>query len=134
MIAMVFHSKMTFDHLDNSLGGPQLCPVSVRQSPFYQETNQLLFLLRGQPGWPPRRGLGLQGILPAGPHRISPTKDTAGVATYASGDFMKGEFLFKKGNRTPSTFFQGFGRTLRSHGDTPYQDIFIILHYLCGSQ
>jgi hypothetical protein len=134
VIAMVFHSKMTFDHLDNSLCGPQLCPVSVRQGPFGQETNQLLFLLRGQPGRPTRRGLGLQGILPAGSHRISPTKNTAGVATYASGNFMKGELLFEEGNRTASAFFQGFWRTLRSHGDTPYQDISIVLHYLCGSQ
>jgi hypothetical protein len=134
VITMVSHSKMTFDHLDNSLCGPQLCPVSVRQGPFYQETNQLLFLLRGQPGWPTRHGLGLQGIPPAGSHRISPTKNTAGVATYASRDFMKGKFLFEEGNRTASAFFQGFGRTLRSHGDTPYQDISIVLHYLCGSQ
>jgi hypothetical protein len=134
VIAMVSHSKMTFDHLDNSLGGPQLCPVSVRPGPFYQEANQLLFLLRGQPGWPTRRGLGLQGIWPAGSHRISPTENTAGVATYAAGDFMKGELLFEQGNRTASALFQGFGRTLRSHGDTPYQDISIVLHYLCGSQ
>jgi hypothetical protein len=134
VIAMVSHSKMTFDYLDNSLGGPQLGPVSVRQGPFGQETNQLFFLFRGQPGWPTRRGLGLQGILSAGSHRISPTKNTAGVATDASGDFMKGELLFEEGNRTASTFFKGFWRTLRSHGDTPYQDISIILHYLCVSQ
>ena len=134
MIAMVSHSKMTFDYLDNSLGGPQLGPVSVRQGPFGQEKYQLFFLFRGQPGWPTRRGLGLQGILSAGSHRISPTKNTAGVATDASGDFMKGELLFEEGNRTASTFFKGFWRTLRSHGDTPYQDISIILHYLCVSQ
>jgi hypothetical protein len=120
VIAMVPHSKMTFDHLDNSLGGPQFGPVSVRQGPFGQEANQLLFLLWGQPGWPTRGGLGLQGILPAGLHRIPPTKNTAGVATDASGDFMKGELLFEEGNRTASTFFQGFWRTLRSHGDTPF--------------
>jgi hypothetical protein len=120
VIAMVSHSKMTFDHLDNSLCGPQLCLISVRQGPFGQETNDLLFLLRGQPGWPTRRGLGLQGILPAEAHRISPTKNTAGVATHAPGDFMKGELLFEEGNRTASAFFQEFWRTLRSHGDTPY--------------
>jgi len=128
VIAMVSYSKMTFDYLDNSLGGPQLGPVSVRQGPFGQERNQLFFLLRGQPGWPTRRGLGLQGILSAGLHCISPTKNTAGVATDASGDFMKGELLFEKGNHKASTFFKGFWRTLRSHGDTPFQDVSIILH------
>jgi hypothetical protein len=134
VIAMVSHSKMTLDYLDNSLRGPQLGPVSVRLGPFGQQTNQLFFLLRGQPRWPTRRGLGLQGLLPAGLHRISPTKNTTGVATDAPADFMKGELLFEEGNRTASAFFQGFCRTLRSHGDTPYQDTSIVLHYLCGSQ
>lgn len=134
MIAMVSHSKMTLDYLDNSLSGPQFGPVSVRQGSFGQQTNQLPFLLRGQPGWPTRRGLGFQGILPPGSHRISPTENTAGVATDASGDFMKGELLFEEGNRTASAFFEPLWRTLRSHGDTPYQDISIVLHYLCGSQ
>jgi hypothetical protein len=134
VIAMVSHSKMAFDHFGNSLCGPQLRPISMCHGPFGQETNQLLFLLRGQPGRPTGCGLGLQGILPAGSHRISPTKNAAGVAADASGDFMKGEFLFEEGNRTASAFFQGFWRTLWSHGDTPYQDISIVLHYLCGSQ
>ena len=120
MIAMISYPKMAFDHLDDSLGGPKFCPVPVGHSPFGQETNQLLFLLGRQPGGPTRGGLGLQGILPAGLHRIPPTKNTAGVATDASGDFMKGELLFEEGNRTASTFFQGFWRTLRSHGDTPF--------------
>lgn len=134
MIAMVSHSKMTLDYLDNSLGSPQLGPVSVRQGPFGQETNQLFFLLRGQPGWTTRSGLGFQGILSTRPHRIPPTENTAGVATYASGDFMKGELFFEEGNCTASAFFQPFWRTLRSHRVTPYWDVSIILHYLCGSQ
>jgi hypothetical protein len=134
MIAMVSHSKMTLDYLDNSLSGPQLGPVSMSQSPFRQETNQLLLLLGGQPGWTTRSGLGFQGILSARPHRIAPTENTAGMATYASGNFMKGELLFEEGNRTASAFFQRFWRTLRSHGVTPYWDVFVILHYLCGSQ
>jgi len=92
----------------------------VRQGPFGQEMNQLFFLLRGQPRWPTWRGLGLQGILSAGPYRISPTKNTAGVAAYTFRDFMKGELLLEEGNRSVSTFFQEFWRTLRSHGDTPY--------------
>jgi hypothetical protein len=25
-------------------------------------------------------------------------------------------------------------RTVRSHRDTPFQDVSIVLHYLCGSQ
>lgn len=120
MIAMVSHSEMTFDHLGNSLGGPQFGSVSVRQGPFGQETNQLFFLFGGQPGWPTRCGFGLQGILAAGAQRIPPTKNTAGVATDAPGDFMKGELLFEEGKCPASTFFQGLGRTLGSHGDTSF--------------
>jgi hypothetical protein len=109
VIAMVSHAKMTLDYLDNSLGGPQLGSVPMRQGPFGQKTNQLLLLLRGQPGWSTRSGLGFQGILSARPHRIPPPENTAGVATYAPGDFMKGELLFEEVNRTPSAFSRDFG-------------------------
>lgn len=92
--------------------------VSVRQGPFGQEMNQFLFLFWGQPGWPTRGRLGFQGILLAGPHRISPTKNTAGVATHTSADFVKGELLFQESHRTASAFFQGFWKTF-SRMETP---------------
>ena len=120
MIAMVSYAKMAFDHLDDSLGSPELGPVAVGHSPFGQETNQLLFLFWGQPGWAARSGLGLQGLLSSRSQRIPPTENTAGVAADTSGDFMKGEVLFEKGNCPASALFQGLWRTLRSHGDPSF--------------
>ena len=134
MIAMVFHSQSTFDQIGNSLGGPQLCPVSVGHGPLGQETNKLFFLFRGQSGWPTWRRLGFQRLLPTGLQGIAPTHNAARMATYASGNLMKGELLLQERNHTTSTFFQQFRRPLRSHRDTPFQDVSIILHYLCGSQ
>ena len=134
MIAMVSHSQSTFDQIGNSLGGPQLCPVSVGHGPLGQETNEPFFLFRGQSRWPARCRLGFQCILPTGLQGIAPTHNAAGMATYASGNLMKGKLLLQERSHTTSTFFQQFRRPLRSHGDTPFQDVSIILHYLCGSQ
>ncbi len=52
VIAMVSHSQSAFNQIGNPLRGPQLRPVSMRHGPFGQETNESLFLLRSQPGWP----------------------------------------------------------------------------------
>jgi hypothetical protein len=120
VIAMVFYPQTTFDQIGDPLCGPQLRSVSVCRGSLHQETNESIFLFRGQPGRPTRCGLGLQGILPAGSQRISPTKHTASVATDASGNFMEGEFQLEECDRPASTIFQRFWRTLRSHGDTPY--------------
>ena len=89
MIAMVAYSQSTFDQIGNSLRGPQLRPVSMRHGPFSQKTNEPLFLLRCQPGWPARRRLGFQRILPTGLQGIAPTQNAARVASYASCNFME---------------------------------------------
>ena len=134
MIAMVSHSQLTFDQIGNSLGGPQLCQVSVGHGSLNQETNKAFFLFRAQPGWPAWRRLGFQCLLPTGLQGIAPTHNAARMATYPSGNLMKGEFLFQERSHTASTFFQQFRRTLWSHRGTPFQDVSIILHYLCESQ
>jgi hypothetical protein len=134
VIAMVSHSQVTFDQIGNSLRGPQLCPVSVGHSSLDQKTNKVLFLFRGQSGWPAWCRLGFQCLLPTGLQGITPTHNAARVATYASGNFMKGELLLQERNHTMSTFFQQFRRPLRPHRDTPFQDVSIILYYLCGCQ
>jgi hypothetical protein len=134
VIAMVSDSQSAFDQIGNSLGGPQLCPISVGPGPLGQETNELLFLFQGQPRRSARCWLAFQRILPTGLEGIAPTHNTARVATYASGNLMEGELLLQERNHTMSTFFQQFRRPVRSHRDTPFEDISIILHYLCGSQ
>jgi len=134
VIAMVSYSQSTFNQIGNSLGGPQLCPVSVSHRPLDQETNEPFLLFRGQSGWPARCRLGLQCILSTGLQSIAPPEDATCVAPYASGNFMKGKLLLQERSYTTPTLFQQFRRPLRSHGDTPVQDVSIILHYLCGSQ
>jgi hypothetical protein len=134
VIAMVSRSQSTFDQIGNSLGGPQLCPVSVGHGPLHQETNESFFLFRGQSRWPARCRLGFECLLPTGLQGIAPTHNAARMATYASGNLMKGKLLLQERSRTTPTLFQQFRRPMRSHGDTPFQDVSIILHYLCGSQ
>ncbi len=134
MIAMVSHAQTTFDQIGNSLGGPQFCPVSVGDGPLGQEMDEPFFLFQGQSGWPARCGLGLQGLLPTGPKGIAPTHNAARVATDSPGNLMKGEFLFQERHHTASTLLQQFWRSLRPHGDTPFGNAPIILHYLCGCQ
>jgi len=134
VIAMVFHAQLTFDQVGNPLRGPQLRPISMCHGPFGQETNESCFLLRCQSGWAAWCRLGLQSIRPAGSQSIAPTKNTTRVATHTSGDLLKGEILFEERNHTAPTLFQPFRGTFRSHGDTPFQDVSIILHYLCGSK
>jgi hypothetical protein len=56
------------------------------------------------------------------------------VAAQAAGNLMQGQLLFQQGRHPPSTFFQQFWRPVRSHRDTPFQDVSSILHYLCVSQ
>jgi hypothetical protein len=134
VIAMVSYSQSTFNQIGNSLRGPQLCLVSMGHGPLDQETNELFFLSRGQTGGPARCGLGFQCLLPTGLQRIAPTHHAARVAPYASGNLMKGKLLLQECSHTTPTLFQQFRRPMRTHGDTPYQDASIILHYLCGSQ
>jgi len=134
VIAMVSHSQSTFDQIANSLGGPQLRPVSVGHGPLDQETNEPVLLFQGESGWPARCRLGFQCLLPTGLQGIAPTHNAARMATYASDNLMEGKLLLQQRSHTTSTFFQQFRRPLRSHGDTPFRDVSIILHYLCGSQ
>ena len=134
MIAMVSYSQSMFDQIGNALGGPQLCPVSVSHGPLHQETNEPFFLFRGESWWPAGRLLGFQCTLPTGLQGIAPTQNAARVASYASCNFMKGKLLLEEPNHTAPTLFQQFRRPMRSHRDTPFQDVSIILHYLCGSQ
>ena len=134
MIAMVSDSQLAFDEIGNALGGPQLCPISVGHGALGQETNESSLLFQGQPGRPSRCWLGLQRILPTGLQGIAPTHNTARMATYASGNLMEGEFLLQERSHATSTFLQEFRGPVRSHRDTPIEDVSIILHYLCGSQ
>lgn len=134
MIAMVSDSQLAFDQIGNSLGGPQLCPVSVGHGSLGQQAGKSFFLFQGQSGRPARCWFGLQGILPTGVQGITPSQDAAGMATYASSNLLKGELLLQERSRTTSTFFQQFRRPVRSHRDTPFEDVSIILHYLCVSQ
>jgi hypothetical protein len=134
MIAMVSHSQSTFDEIGNSLGGPQLCPVSVGHGSLGQEPNELSLLFQGQSGWPAWCRLRFQCVLPSGVQGIAPTHNAARMATYAPSNLMKRELLLQERSHTTSTFFQQFRRPARPHRDTPFEDVSIVLHYLCGSQ
>jgi len=134
VIAMVFHSQSTFDKIGNSLGGPQLCSVSVGHGPLGQEANKLFLLFQGQMGWPPGGRLRFQRVLPTGAQSIAPAHNAACMAPDSPSYLMKRELLLQECSNTASTFFQQFRRSMRTHRDTPYQDVSIILHYLCGSQ
>jgi hypothetical protein len=134
VITMVFHSQPTFNKIGNSLGGPQLCAVSVGDGPLGQEANELFLLFQGQSGWSAWCRLCFQCGLPAGLQGIAPTHNAARMATYAPSNLMKRELLLQERNHTAPTFFQQFRRSVRTHRDTPFQDVSIVLHYLCGSQ
>ena len=77
MIAMVSDSQLAFDQIGNSLGGPQLCPISVGHGPLGQETNESSFLFQGQSRRAARCWLGFQRILPTGLQGIAPTHHAA---------------------------------------------------------
>ena len=134
MIAMVSDSQLAFDQVGYALGGPQLRPISMGHGALDQKSNEPLLLSQGQSRRPARCRFGLQGILPTGLQGIAPPHHTAGVTSNASGNLMKGKLLFQVGSYTTSTFFQQFRRPVRSHRDTPFEDVSIILHYLCGFQ
>lgn len=134
MIAMVAHPQLMLDQIGNPLRGPQLRPVPMCHGAPSQKTNESLFLLCRQPGWPARRRLGLQWILRAGLQCIAPAKNTARMAANAPGDLVQRELLLKERNHITPTLFQRFRRTVRSHRGTPFEDVSIVLHYLCGSQ
>lgn len=134
VITMVVHPQVAFDQIGDSLCGPQLGPVAVRHRPFGQEATKACLLFRGQSRGAARRGFGGQCRIPAVLHGIAPTQDAARVAPHASGNLMKGQLLREECHGTFPTLFQQLGRTVRSHGDTPFQDASMILHYLCGSQ
>ena len=134
VIAMIPHSQLTFDKLSNSLSGPQLRSVSMSHCALGQETNKLLFLFQGQSGRPPRCRLGIQCLSSTGSQGIAPPHNATRMATDSPPDLMKRQLLLQERNHTTPTLFQQFGRPFRSHRDTPFQDVSIILHYLCGSQ
>ncbi len=134
MIMMVFHFQLAFDKIGDPLGRPQFCPVPMRQGAFAQQANEAFFLLRAQARRSARCWFGFQRIFPAFLNCIAPTKDAARVTAHTPGDLVKGQVLFKECKYTPPSIFQRLWRTMRSHGDTSFQDASIILHYLCGCQ
>jgi hypothetical protein len=134
VIAMVAHPQAACDQRGNPLRGPEFGPVPVRQGPLEQEAHEAHLLLRGEPGGPARRRLGLQGLWPPGLQGIAPPEHTAGVAAEASANLMQGQRLLEERDHLAPTLFQGVGRSARSHGDTPFPEGSIVLHYLCGSQ
>jgi hypothetical protein len=119
VIAMVSHSQSAFNQIGNSLGGPQLCPVSVGHGSLDQETNKLFLLFRGQSRGPTRCWLGFQCLWPTGLQGIAPTHNTTCMASHASGNLMEGKLLLQERSHTAPTLIQQFRRSFRSHGDTP---------------
>jgi hypothetical protein len=134
VIMMVFHLQLAFDQIGDPLCCPQLCAVTMGHGPFGQEASEAFFLFRGQSRWSARSWLGSQRVFPTVLERIAPSKDAARVTTHATRNLMKRQLLFEECYDTLPTRFQRCWRTVRSHGDTPFQDASIILHYLCGSQ
>ena len=134
VIMMVFHPELAFNQIGDPLRCPQLRPVTVSHGPLGQEADESLFLLRCQSRRSARRWFGGERGFAAVSERIAPSKDAARVTTHASCDLVKGQLLFEECYDTLPTLFQRCWRTVRSHGDTPFQDASIILHYLCGSQ
>jgi len=134
VIMMVFHPELAFNQIGDPLRCPQLRPVTVSYGPLGQEADESLFLLRCQSRRSARRRLGFQRVLPTVLERIAPSKNAARVTTHTPCDLVKGQLLFEECYDTLPTLFQRCRRTVRSHGDTPFQDVSIILHYLCGSQ
>jgi hypothetical protein len=135
MIAMILHSQLVFDQRRNALGRLQLSPIPMCHGTFAQEADKALFLSRGKLRRSARHWLGFQGIVTALLQRIAPSKDVACMTPNAAGNLMEGQVLLEECYDTLPTFFKHICRTLRSrHGDTPFEDASIILHYLCGSQ
>jgi hypothetical protein len=120
VITMVFYSQLTFDQIGNALCGPQLGSVAVCHGPLCQEANKAFFLFRCQLGRSTRHRLGLQRFFTAVLECITPSKDATGVTPHTTGNLMKGQFLFKKGDYTFPTFFQRLWRTMRSHWNTSF--------------
>jgi hypothetical protein len=118
VITMVFYSQLTFDQISNALCSPQLGSVTVCDGPLSQEANQAVFLFLCQLWRSAGDRLGFQRFFTTVLECITPPKDTAGVTTHTTGDLMKGQILFKKGDYTFPTFFQRLWRTMRSHRDT----------------
>lgn len=134
MVAMVADPQAAFDQRGDPLRGPELGPVAVGHRPLVQEADEARFLVRGEPGWPPRHWLGLEPIPAAGLPGIAPPEDTARVAAEATGDLMQRQVLFEERDHPLPACLEHFGRTARSHGDPSFPEGSMILHYLCGSQ
>jgi hypothetical protein len=134
MIAVISYSEMAPDQFGDSQRGPEFRAVTVSHSPFQKQPNESLLPRGGQAGWSARCRLSFQCVRASRSGRVSPSHDTTGMAAYPTGNFMKGELLSEKLNCPAPPFFQSLRRTVRSHRDTPFQDVSTILHYLCGSQ
>ncbi len=131
VMMMVFHPQPAFDQIRDSLCRPPLRPVAVGHGSLGQETDKAFFLLCGQARRSAGSRLGFQRLFAALLERIAPPKDAARVTIHASGNLMKGQFLLEECNDTSPTIFQRLRRTVRSwHGDTPFQNASMILHYL----
>jgi len=134
VIMMVFHLQLAFDQVGDSLCRPEFRSVTMGYGPFGQEPNEAFLLFRSQARWSTRRRFGGERFFPTVLERIAPSKDAACVTTHASRNLMKGQVLFEECYDMFSTLFQRLRRAMRSHGDTPFQDASILLHYLCGCQ
>jgi hypothetical protein len=118
VITMVFYSQLKFNQIGNALCGPQLGSVAVCRGPLSHEENKAFFLFRCQLWRSTGHRLGLQRFFTAVLEGVTPPQDAAGVTAHTTGDLMKGQILFKKGDYTFPTFFQRLWRTMRPHRDT----------------
>ena len=134
MIAMVHDPHMTPDQLGDSQRGPKLRAVALGHRALAQQSDQPFLLSRRQSARTPRRGLGAKRAGATALQRVAPAHDTAGVAPHPARDFMQGKTLLQQRHRSPPPLFERLWRAVWSHGDTSYQDVPILLHYLCGSQ
>ena len=128
MIAMVGHAQALPDQIRDPLRRPEVRPVSLSQRSLEEEAHQLLFLDRGQPGWPAWRRLGVERVCSTRLPGIAPSKNAAGMATHAARDLMQREVLFEEGDHFSPSGFQCFGRTVWSHGGSPLGSASSILH------
>jgi hypothetical protein len=95
MVSMVLHAKLCFDKIGNALGRPQLRAVSVGHGALEEVSDQTLFELGFQLGWPAGSGLGAQRVCAADSTRIAPAHDATGITTNPPRNFMQGVFLLK---------------------------------------
>jgi hypothetical protein len=131
VIYMIVDAQVGIDPLGDAGAGPKVGGESGCFGSSKELFLEFGFFSGIELGWATRGGFCVEGIWAMGREGSFPSSDASAVYLQFFGNFNRREAVLKEGDGAPSSSFQDFWASGRSHNLPPAQSIG---HYLCRCQ